>query len=50
MKQGITVPLVVEGRGEKGAPYKIADGVSEPLNRCVGIIAVNRSESVKPLL
>ena len=28
--QGVTVPLVVEGRGEKGAPYKIADDVSEP--------------------
>ena len=50
VKQGITVPLVVEGRGEKGTPYKIADGVSEPLNRCVGIIAVSRSKPAEPLL
>ncbi|MGI9485724.1 MAG: OmpA family protein [Geminicoccaceae bacterium] len=51
VKQGITVPLVVEGRGEKGAPYKIADDISEPLNRCVGIIAVSKSKpTVEPLL
>ncbi len=50
VKQGVTIPLVVEGRGEKGAPYKIADNVSEPLNRCVGIIAVNRSKPTEPLL
>lgn len=39
-KHGINVPLVIEGKGENGAPYKIPDNVSEPLNRCVGIIAV----------
>lgn len=50
VKQGITIPLVVEGRGEQGAPYKIANDVSEPLNRCVGIIAVNPSEPIKPML
>jgi len=37
---GLNVQFVVEGRGEDGGPHKIPDGVSEPLNRCVGIIAV----------
>lgn len=37
---GLDLPMTVEGRGEKEGPYKIPDGVSEPLNRCVGIIAV----------
>lgn len=46
-EQGITVPLVVEGKGENGAPYKIPDNVSEPLNRCVGIIAVGKAEKTK---
>jgi outer membrane protein OmpA-like peptidoglycan-associated protein len=49
VKEGIKIPLVVEGRGEKGAPYKIDDDVSEPLNRCVGIIAVG-GDAPKPLL
>jgi outer membrane protein OmpA-like peptidoglycan-associated protein len=40
-EHGINVPLVVEGRGENGGPHKIPDNVSEPLNRCVGIIAVD---------
>jgi outer membrane protein OmpA-like peptidoglycan-associated protein len=44
MEQGITVPMVVEGKGEHGAPYNIPDGMSEPLNRCVGIIAVGFQE------
>jgi outer membrane protein OmpA-like peptidoglycan-associated protein len=39
-EQGVTTPMVIEGKGEKGAPYQIPDNVSEPLNRCVGIIAV----------
>jgi outer membrane protein OmpA-like peptidoglycan-associated protein len=43
-KNGITVPLVIEGKGENGAPYKIPDDMSEPLNRCVGIIAVGGTE------
>ncbi len=38
---GIDLPLEVEGRGEEGGPYKIPDGELEPLNRCVGIIAVD---------
>lgn len=38
---GIDVPLEVVGRGEDGGPHKIPDGISEPLNRCVGIIAVD---------
>ncbi len=46
-KQGITIPMIVKGMGEKGAPYKIEDNVSEPLNRCVGIIALYSAE---PLL
>ncbi|MEZ5931311.1 MAG: OmpA family protein [Alphaproteobacteria bacterium] len=50
VKEGIKIPLVVEGRGEKGAPYKIDDDVSEPLNRCVGIIAVGGDNAQKPLL
>jgi outer membrane protein OmpA-like peptidoglycan-associated protein len=37
---GIDIPLVVEGRGEGVGPYQTPDGLSEPLNRCVGIIAV----------
>ena len=37
---GIDLPLVVEGRGEGVGPYQTPDGMSEPLNRCVGIIAV----------
>jgi outer membrane protein OmpA-like peptidoglycan-associated protein len=37
---GLDIPLIVEGRGEEGGPHKIPDGISEPLNRCVGIIAV----------
>lgn len=37
---GLDIPLVVEGRGEGAGPYQTPDGVSEPLNRCVGIIAV----------
>lgn len=49
-EQGVNVPLVVEGKGEKGAPYKIEDNVSEPLNRCVGIIAVGASEKTEPML
>ena len=50
VEQGITTPLVIEGRGEKGAPYKIEDNVSEPLNRCVGIIAIGAANPGKPLL
>lgn len=49
-QQGVAVPLVIEGKGEKGAPYKIADNVSEPLNRCVGIIAVSAAEKTEPML
>lgn len=49
-RQGITAPLVIEGKGEEGAPYKIEDNVSEPLNRCVGIIAVGSSGSPEPML
>lgn len=49
-EQGVDIPLVVEGKGEKGAPYKIEDDVSEPLNRCVGIIAVGAAMPSKPLL
>ena len=48
-EKGITAPLVIEGKGEKGAPYNVGDNVSEPLNRCVGIIAVG-SEETEPLL
>lgn len=44
-KAGINVPLVVEGKGEEGGPHQIPDGVSEPLNRCVGIIAVGVPEA-----
>ena len=43
-KAGINVPLIVEGKGEEGGPHQIPDGVSEPLNRCVGIIAVGVPE------
>ncbi len=39
-QNGINLPVVVEGKGEKGGPYNIPDNLSEPLNRCVGIIAV----------
>ncbi len=39
-ESGLDVPMVVEGRGEGAGPYQTPDGVSEPLNRCVGIIAV----------
>lgn len=39
-ESGVTLPLVIEGRGEDGAPYAIPDDTSEPLNRCVGILAV----------
>ena len=39
-QHGVHVPLVVEGKGEGGGPYSTPDGVSEPLNRCVGIIYV----------
>ncbi|MGI9510080.1 MAG: OmpA family protein [Geminicoccaceae bacterium] len=49
-EQGIKIPLVIEGMGEEGAPYKIEDDVSEPLNRCVGIIAVGTSQPPKPTL
>ena len=49
-EQGITIPMVVEGKGETGAPYKIKDNTSEPLNRCVGIIAVSGSKSIEPML
>ncbi len=49
VQQGISLPLVIEGKGEEGAPYKIPDDVSEPLNRCVGIIAVG-TQGAKPLL
>ncbi|MGI9452349.1 MAG: OmpA family protein [Geminicoccaceae bacterium] len=48
-KHGITAPLVVEGKGEKGAPYKTPDNISEPLNRCVGIIAVGEADQKAPL-
>jgi outer membrane protein OmpA-like peptidoglycan-associated protein len=41
---GLDVPMTVEGRGEDGGPHQIPDGVSEPLNRCVGIIAVDVPE------
>ncbi len=40
IERGITVPMVIEGKGEEGAPFPTPDNVSEPLNRCVGIIAV----------
>jgi outer membrane protein OmpA-like peptidoglycan-associated protein len=40
-EHGINVPLVIEGRGETGGPHTIPDNNSEPLNRCVGIIAVD---------
>ncbi len=39
-ERGIVLPVVIEGKGEKGTPYKTPDNVSEPLNRCVGILAV----------
>ena len=48
-EQGITVPLVIEGKGETGAPYYVGDNISEPLNRCVGIIAVTKTDP-EPLL
>ncbi len=48
-EHGITVPVMIEGKGENGAPYKIPDNVSEPLNRCVGIIAVSDPEKRAPL-
>jgi hypothetical protein len=44
---GLNVSFVVEGRGEGGGPYKIPDGISEPLNRCVGIIAVGGDDGGK---
>ena len=40
IESGLNVPMSVVGKGEDGAPYRTPDGVSEPLNRCVGIIAV----------
>ncbi|MGI9434882.1 MAG: OmpA family protein [Geminicoccaceae bacterium] len=43
VNQGVSIPMIVEGMGEHGAPYKIPDNVSEPLNRCVGIVAVGTS-------
>lgn len=43
VESGLDVPMRVEGLGEKGAPYRTPDNVSEPLNRCVGIIAVGGS-------
>ena len=49
MQHGITAPMSIEGKGEKGAPYKIPDDVSEPLNRCVGIIAIGTKEE-EPVL
>ncbi|MGI9490952.1 MAG: OmpA family protein [Geminicoccaceae bacterium] len=48
-KHGITAPLVIEGKGETGAPYKTPNDVSEPLNRCVGIIAVGEAKQKTPL-
>ena len=48
-RHGVTAPLVVEGKGEKGAPYKTPDNISEPLNRCVGIIAVGEANRKAPL-
>ena len=43
---GLNMPMSIVGKGEKGAPYRTPDNVSEPLNRCVGIIAVGGT--VKP--
>ena len=40
IESGINVPMSIVGKGENGAPYQTPDDVSEPLNRCVGIIAV----------
>jgi outer membrane protein OmpA-like peptidoglycan-associated protein len=46
---GITLPMIIEGKGEDGAPYDTPDDVSEPLNRCVGIVAVGKAEKQPPL-
>lgn len=37
---GLDIPLVIKGHGEGAGPYQTPDSLSEPLNRCVGIIAV----------
>ncbi len=39
-ERGIVLPVVIEGKGEEGTPYRTPDNVSEPLNRCVGSLAV----------
>ncbi len=44
---GLNVQFVVEGRGEGSGPYQTPDGVSEPLNRCVGIIAVGGGDGAQ---
>jgi len=36
---GLDIPVIIDPRGEDGLLYPTPDGKSEPLNRCVGIIA-----------
>jgi len=38
---GVSVPLEVMPKGETMLPYPTADGVSEPYNRKVGVLAVD---------
>lgn len=38
-QHGLDIPVVIDPRGEDGLLYPTPDGTTEPLNRCVGIIA-----------
>lgn len=38
-QHGLDIPVVIDPRGEEGLLYPTPDGETEPLNRCVGIIA-----------
>ncbi|MGI9436323.1 MAG: OmpA family protein [Geminicoccaceae bacterium] len=38
-QHGLDIPVIIDPRGEEGLLYPTPDGKTEPLNRCVGIIA-----------
>lgn len=38
-QNGLNIPVVIDPRGEEGLLFPTPDGETEPLNRCVGIIA-----------
>ncbi len=39
-QSGLDIPVVIDPRGEEGLLFPTPDGETEPLNRCVGIIAM----------